>query len=68
MQENQKFNHNKVWQALNPHKKRMNMLRWYYRNRKIINLMISKPSGVDDDEADLWIASRIKSQIESEQL
>lgn len=47
-----------VWQKKNIARVRMHKRMWYYRNRKIINLMFSKPKGIGEDEADLWYKER----------
>jgi len=30
-------------------------LKWYYLNRVQINLSLSKPKGIEDDEGDMWL-------------
>ena len=44
-----------LWQKTHKDRVRAYKLLWYYRNRKMINLMFSKPTGVEDDEADRWM-------------
>lgn len=44
------------WRKLNPHSHLLAQLKWYYRNRTAINLSLSMPKGIEDDDGDLWIA------------
>jgi len=44
------------WRILNPHAYLNNQLKWYYKKRKLIIMMNSKPKGIEDDAADVWLA------------
>ncbi len=45
-----------TWRFLNPHQYRLNLLKYYYKNRVRINLMFSKPKeDGNDDVAQTWI-------------
>ena len=36
----------------------MHKLKWYYKNRVIVNMMFSKAKGTDSDTADQWYQER----------
>lgn len=44
----------KQWQKTHFIRVRVHKLIWYYRNRKIVNLMFSKAKSIVPDEADKW--------------
>ena len=44
----------KTWQKNNRYRMRMHKLKWYYKNRTVINLMFSKAKGLQMDAADEW--------------
>jgi len=48
----------KSWQKTHYQRVRMHKIAWYYRNRKMINLMFSKPKGIEVDEVDKWYAEK----------
>lgn len=48
----------KDWQKRNKMRVRMNRLRYYYRNRVVINMSFSKAISIEPDEADKWYAER----------
>lgn len=45
----------RTWQKEHAQRMRMHKLKWYYKNRKVINMMFSKPTGLAEDEADVWM-------------
>ncbi len=48
----------KAWQKENKMRVRMARLRYYYRNRIVINMTFSKAISSEPDEADRWYAER----------
>lgn len=46
------------WQKKNTIRVRMHKLRWYYKNRVVINMMFSKPKGIEEDIADKYYAEK----------
>ncbi len=48
----------KEWQKANKQRMRMHKLKWYYKNRVIVNMMFSKAKGTDSDIADQWYQER----------
>jgi hypothetical protein len=48
----------KQWQQKHKLRMRMHKLKWYYKNREIINMMFSKPTSIVPDAADLYYAER----------
>lgn len=53
----------RAWRLLHPFTYRTTLLLWYYRNRKRINLMFSRPNSGEDDEADEWLSKQEKTTI-----
>lgn len=49
-------NKTRQWQKDHPNAMRQHKLKWYYKNRTIINLMFSRPKGKEMDEADKYYA------------
>jgi len=50
--------YNKEWYKKHPERRRMYKLKWYYRNRIVINLMFAKAKGMELDAADKWYAEK----------
>ena len=48
----------KLWQQIHILRMRMYKLKWYYKNRKVINMMFSKPTSSMPDLADVYYAER----------
>lgn len=55
---NQKKEYVRLWQKSHKLRMRKYKLAYYYKRRKIINLMFSKPTSIDLDEADLYYAEK----------
>jgi hypothetical protein len=43
------------WNKENKLRRRSHLLKWYYKNRKVFNMMRSRPTGIETDLADEWI-------------